>query len=93
MMYQIGDSILTNEFFLKDDYIWGLNEISRYKIYKYRSGLTDNLRIQFNVYKHSTINNHTRQEMIDNEIYDKRYILSISDLQSLNFKVIYTGND
>ena len=43
------------------------------------------------LFKQSTINNHTREEIIRNNLYDKYYDLSPEELDKLNYRIIYTG--
>lgn len=48
---------------------------------------------QLNVYKQSTFDKYTREEMIENNICDKIFVLSYEELEAMNFKIVYTGND
>lgn len=92
MFCSTTDSIIGNGFFMQG--VMNFREISKNQIYKFGYGdIISNNYFQFKVYKHSTMNKYSRQELIDNEIYDKLYRLSLKELQSMNFKIIYTGND
>ena len=43
------------------------------------------------VFKQSTMNKYSKEELANKYIYDKLYTLSYSDLEKINFKIIYTG--
>ncbi|WP_428231881.1 hypothetical protein [Flavobacterium sp.] len=44
------------------------------------------------IFKKSTVENHTWQEIKDQGIYDKRYELTFDKLKSMNYEIIYDGN-
>lgn len=51
-----------------------------------------NRRLQVIVLKRSTMQNHTQEELIENNIFDKRYILYYKDLISQKFHISYVDD-
>ncbi len=47
--------------------------------------------LQLLIFKESTRNRYTDDELVENDIYDYRYILSLEDLKACDFTVTYTG--
>lgn len=47
--------------------------------------------IQINVYKQSTLDTYSKQELSENNFCDKQYIISMSELEAMNFKIQYAG--
>lgn len=43
------------------------------------------------IYKQSTLDNHTWEEIQDNNLYDKRYVLNLEELKAIDYTVIYVG--
>ena len=41
------------------------------------------------IYKESTLNKHSWQEIQEKNIFDKRYVLSLDDLKAMNYTVVY----
>ena len=56
------------------------------------SSFSNNKKMWFIVYKKSTREFHTWQEIIDQGLYDKRYSFSLEELKAINFQIIYDGN-
>lgn len=54
------------------------------------SGRSDSMHIL--VYKQSTLDKYTTDELIEQNIYDKRYDLTSKDLKAMNFTIVYTGD-
>lgn len=46
----------------------------------------------FMIIKESTLNKYTKQEMIDNNIYDKLYLYYYDELKAMDFRIVYTGD-
>ena len=46
---------------------------------------------QFLIFKQSTLNKYTKEELIKKNIYDKLYVLTYEELEKMNFKIVYTG--
>ncbi|WP_281635549.1 hypothetical protein [Flavobacterium marginilacus] len=44
------------------------------------------------VYKQSTLDSHTWQEIKDQGLYDKRYDFTLEQLKAINYEIVYTGN-
>lgn len=53
--------------------------------------LEQGIEFQIIVFKQSTIDKYTTEELIEQEIFDKRYSLSYDDLKAMDYKVVYTG--
>ena len=45
------------------------------------------------VYKQSTIDKYSRKDIVENNICDKIFVFSYEELEAMNFKIVYTGND
>jgi hypothetical protein len=43
------------------------------------------------IYKKSTLDSKTWQEIKDQGLYDKRYDLTLEQLKALNYEIVYTG--
>ena len=43
------------------------------------------------IFKQSTIDKYSKEEIIKQNIFDKRYELSYNELKKVNFKMIYSG--
>lgn len=46
---------------------------------------------QFLIFKQSTLDKYTKEELIEKNIFDKRYVLTYEELEKMNFKIVYTG--
>lgn len=46
----------------------------------------------FYVFKESTFKTYTKEEIVEHNIYDKRYELTYQQLEEMDFTVVYTGN-
>ena len=46
---------------------------------------------QFLIFKQSTLDKYTKEELIEKNIFDKRYSLTYEELEKMNFKIVYTG--
>jgi hypothetical protein len=44
------------------------------------------------VFKKSTLENNTWQQIRDNNLYDKRYSFNLEEMRAINFQVVYDGN-
>lgn len=47
---------------------------------------------QFYIFKKSTLDKYTVEELIEGNIFDKRIIISYDDLKANDFKIVYTGD-
>ncbi|MBR1668901.1 MAG: hypothetical protein IJ693_11585 [Bacteroidaceae bacterium] len=43
------------------------------------------------IWKQSTMNKYSEKELVEKSVYDTLYTYSYSDLEKMNFKIIYTG--
>lgn len=59
----------------------------------YAGGSEGNTKGEFHmiIYKFSTLEKYTPEELIEQDIYDKRYDLTLADLQAMHFFITYTG--
>lgn len=48
-------------------------------------------RIQIIVFKQSTMDKYTVDEMAEKNIFDKRYVYLYGELEAMEFKLVYTG--
>ena len=46
----------------------------------------------FLIFKESTINKYSHRELVEQDIYDKRYDLTYDELVAMNFTITYTGD-
>lgn len=46
---------------------------------------------QFLIFKQSTLDKYSKEESIEKNIFDKRYVLTYEELEKMNFKIVYTG--
>jgi hypothetical protein len=44
------------------------------------------------IFKKSTLDNNTWQQIRDNNLYDKRYSFNLEEMRAVNYQVVYTGN-
>ncbi len=48
--------------------------------------------IIYYIFKESTLKRYTKEEIVEQNIYDKKYEFTIQQLKAIDFKIIYTGN-
>lgn len=46
---------------------------------------------QFLIFKQSTLDKYSNEELIERNIFDKRYVLTYEEQEKMNFKIVYTG--
>ena len=66
-----------------------LGETSRYGLLSPTSYEYDNIQIM--IFKKNTWDKYSKEELIENNIYDKLYVLSFKELEAMDFKIVYTG--
>jgi hypothetical protein len=44
------------------------------------------------VFKQSTLDTHTWQEIRDKKLYDKRYSFNLEEMKAVNYQITYDGN-
>lgn len=59
----------------------------------YRGCLANGMSIHILVFKQSTLDKYSEEEIIRDNIYDARYVLTEDDLVDNKFSIIYTGED
>lgn len=52
----------------------------------------DGVKLWILVFKKSTLENNTWQQIRDNNLYDKRYSFNLEEMQAVNYQIIYDGN-
>lgn len=52
----------------------------------------DGVKCWILVFKKSTLENNTWQQIRDNNLYDKRYSFNLEEMRAINFQIIYDGN-
>ena len=46
---------------------------------------------QLIIFKQSTMDKYSKEELVEKNIFDKRYVLSLNHLTSMGFRIIYNG--
>lgn len=49
------------------------------------------MKYQIIIFKQSTLDKYTKEELVENDIFDKRYVLTYEELEAMGFKIVYTG--
>ena len=63
-------------------------------VYGYNSEFYDkDVALQFLVYKKSTLEKYTEQEIKKYDIYDKRFFLTLEDLEACDFHIYYSDGE
>lgn len=57
----------------------------------FSGGVAKGETIYIIVYKQSTMDKYSEEELLEQNIYDKLYTLSYDDLEKMGFKITYTG--
>lgn len=70
-------------------YISGLADQETFEGLGFRKGKSD--YIYLIIFKKETMDKYTQEELAEQNIYDTLYTLSYSELEKMNFKIIYTG--
>ncbi|WP_396145248.1 hypothetical protein [Flavobacterium sp.] len=52
----------------------------------------DNKKLWILLYKKSTIDNNTWTQIQDNNLFDKRYELTLGEVETFNYNIVYNGN-
>lgn len=60
------------------------------KSYQYH--FEKNEKLYLFIYKQSTLDNHPWEEIQEQNIYDKLYVLTLNELNTMNWQVVYDGN-
>ena len=54
--------------------------------------LNKNYKYLIFIWKASTIERYSWQELSQNNIYDRKYVLSLRDIRDMNWQIVYDGN-
>ena len=82
----INDVSLTH---LKNQRLVSKNS-KKIKVYKYLFGKGEKLYLL--IFKQSTLDNYTWEEIQKNNMYDELYVLALEDLENMNWEIVYNGN-
>lgn len=63
--------------------------VYKFKYCIYEGFWEKDVNFQILVFRQSTMDKYTKEELIEKEIFDKRYVLSYDDLKAMNFMIIY----
>lgn len=78
--------------YLDTNKILSLDVNSIYSIEFMNFDFNNEKKLTIYLYKQSTVDTHTWQEIKDKGLYDKRYDLTLEQLKTLDFMVMYDGN-
>ncbi len=67
-----------------------VDNVKELKIYQYH--FEKNEKLYLFIYKQSTLDNHPWEEIQEQNIYDKLYVLTLNELNTMNWQVVYDGN-
>ena len=62
-----------------------------FKTVYFTSLFNNNRKLNILIYKESTLNKYSWQEIQKKNIFDKRYVLTLDELKAMNYKVVYDG--
>ena len=71
-----------------DTRIWNINDKEEFYFYISKD-YTEYLYLM--VFKKSTMDRYTKEELVEQNIYDTLYTFSPAELKKMNFKITYTG--
>ena len=71
-----------------DTRIWDINDKEEFYFYISKD-YTEYLYLM--VFKKSTMDRYTKEELVEQNIYDTLYTFSPAELKKMNFKITYTG--
>lgn len=92
-MHDIERPLTPSNFFIKEEIATHLAPHESYKIEYYPRLLNKfSTSFEFIIYKQSTLDKYTKEEIIEKDIYDKLMVLKYNDLEQLNFCVTYDGD-
>lgn len=59
-------------------------------LFMYHTSLFNNNRkLNILIYKESTLNQYSWQEIQEQNIFDKRYVLTLEELKAMNYTIVY----
>lgn len=64
-------------------------ENKKFKVFK--GMFADNRKIHLLIYKQSTLNNYTWEEIQSENLYDQRHSFTFEELKSMNWTIVYDG--
>ncbi len=65
-------------------------ETKNIKVYEYY--FENNKKLYVFIYKQSTLDNYTWEEIQEQNLYDKRYSFTLDELKAMNWELVYDGN-
>lgn len=63
----------------------------RIKFPALKSDFEQGKRLNILVFKESTLSSHSWEQIVENNIYDKLYVLSLEELEAMDYTVVYDG--
>ena len=67
-----------------------VNNVKEVNIYQYH--FEKNQKLYLFIFKQSTIDNHSWEEIQEQNLYDKRYSFTLDELNAINWELVYDGN-
>ena len=67
-----------------------VNNVKEVNIYQYH--FETNQKLYLFIFKQSTIDNHSWEEIQEQNLYDKRYSFTLDELNAINWELVYDGN-
>lgn len=67
-----------------------VDNVKEVNLYQYH--FEKNQRLYLFIFKQSTLDNHSWEEIQDQNLYDKRYSFTLDELNSMNWEIVYDGN-
>lgn len=68
------------------------NQKEHYSYYESAFKVDYNKKLWILIYKQSTIDNHSWEEIQEQNLYDKRYSFTLDELNAMNWELVYNGN-
>lgn len=84
------DSIMTSRYSTQRPLMY-IDRQDTFKTVYFTSLFNNNRKLNILIYKESTLNKYSWQEIQEKNIFDKRYVLTLDDLKIMNYKVVYDG--
>lgn len=102
-----GDSLYVDDFMFMDDTTflspyhvfvlmpYPIEYVPQNGFYEQQANLRmleQGYKFQLIVFKKGTLDRYSKDELVEGNIFDKRYVLSYDELKVTDFKIVYTGD-
>ena len=67
-----------------------VNNVKEVNIYQYH--IEKNQKLYLFIFKKSTFDSHSWEEIQEQNLYDKRYSFTLDELKAMNWELVYDGN-